>query len=312
MKPPLSYAPLLPAVISFAAGIVLFRHIEWWYIAVPLSMSIAATLINRRAVALSLIYLSLGGIDIVLNLPVKPALYGIGRYRGVVEEWSEGDNTRTLLIKVYSATDSAGNPIRSHPFVCQAVTPSMLPPIETGDIVTFEGQISPPSSSPDLPDEFDMAGYYFLKGITAYTFLPPRSLKINSREKNMSTTLSHWRSKLSDRIMQSQLDDRASSFLCAVMFGEKRQLDPETRLTFSSAGLAHALALSGMHVAIIAMIASIALFPLTLVSGRRLSSIIIIGTLWIYAIMTGCSPPHYQGGNHGHPCDRLIPVTTQP
>lgn len=291
MKPPLSYVPLLPAVISFAAGIVLFRHIEWWYIAVPLSMSIAATLINRRAVALSLIYLSLGGIDIVLNLPVKPALYGIGRFRGVVEEWSEGDNTRTLLIKVYSATDSAGNPIRSHPFVCQAVTPSMLPPIETGDIVTFEGQLSPPSSSPDLPDEFDMAGYYFLKGITAYTFLPPRSLKINGREKNMSTTLSRWRSKLSDRIMQSQLDDRASSFLCAVMFGEKRQLDPETRLTFSSAGLAHALALSGMHVAIIAMIASIALFPLTLMSGRRLSSIIIIGTLWIYAVMTGCSPP---------------------
>lgn len=291
MKPPLSYVPLLPASISFAAGIVLFRHIEWWYLLIPLAMAITAIILKWRIVALPLMFLSLGGIDMALSIPTKPATYGYGLFSGVVEEWGEGDNTRTLLIKINSVTDSFGNHIQSTPFICQAVTPSMLPTVNYGDIVTFEGRLTPPDTSTDLPDEFDMADYYFSRGITAYTFLPPGDLRIVGMENGLAIILSRWRSRLSDMVMQSRLDDPTSSFLCAMMFGEKRQISPETRLTFSSAGLAHALALSGMHVAIIAMIASIALFPLTLLSHRRLSSLIIVVILWIYAIMTGCSPP---------------------
>lgn len=291
MKPPLSYVPLLPVAISYAAGIVLFRYIEWWYLLIPLAIAIAAILFKWRIGALLLMFLSLGGIDMALNLPTKPAMYGYGRFSGVVEECGEGAGTRSLLIKINSVSDSTGNHIPSPPFICQAVTPSMLPPIEYGDIVTFDGRLTPPDATADLPDEFDMSGYYFSKGITAYTFLLPDNLKVNGMETSIAPTLSRWRSKLSDIVMQSQLDDSTSSFLCAVMFGEKRQISPEIRLTFSTAGLAHALALSGMHVAIIAMIASIALFPITLLSPRWLSSLIIIVILWIYAIMTGCSPP---------------------
>lgn len=291
MKPPLSYAPLLPVAISYAAGIVLFRYIEWWYLPIPFAIAIAAILFKWRIGALLLMFLSLGGIDMALNLPTKPARYGYGRFSGVVNECGEGDGTRSLLITISSMSDSAGNHIPSPHFICQVVTPSMLPPIRYGDIVTFDGRLTPPDATADLPDEFDMNGYYFLKGITAYTFLPPDNLKVNGMKTSIAPTLSRWRSKLSDMVMQSQLDDSTSSFLCAVMFGEKRQISPEIRLAFSTAGLAHALALSGMHVAIIAMIASIALFPITLLSPRWLSSLIIIVILWVYAIMTGCSPP---------------------
>lgn len=258
---------------------------------IPLSMAVAAILLNQRIVALFLIFLSLGGIDMALNIPAKPVRYGYGRFCGAVKGWSEGDNTRTLLIKINSVADSAGNHIPSHHFICQAVTPSMSPSIKYGDIVTFEGKITPPDVTPDLPDEFDIAGYYFSKGITAYTFLQPGDIKVIGAEIGILTTLYRWRSELSDMIMQSRLDDSTSSFLCAVMLGEKHQLAPETRLTYSTAGLAHTLALSGMHVAIIATIASVALFPLVIFSRRRLSSMIIIVILWIYALLTGCSPP---------------------
>lgn len=291
MKPPLSYVPLLPVAISYASGIVLFRYIEWWYLPIPFAIALTAIIFKRRIMALLLMFLTLGGIDMALNLPTKPTMYGYGRFSGVVEECGEGDSKRSLLIKINSVADSAGNHIPSPPFICQAVTPSMLPPIEYGDIVTFDGRLTPPDATADLPDEFDMNSYYFSKGITAYTFLPPDNIKVKGMETSIAPTLSRWRSKLSDMVMQSQLDDSTSSFLCAVLFGEKRQISPEIRLTFSTAGLAHALALSGMHVAIIAMIASIALFPITLFSPRWLSSLIIIVILWIYAIMTGCSPP---------------------
>lgn len=291
MKPPLSYVPLLPVAISYAAGIVLFRYIGWWYLPIPFAIAIAAILFKWRIGALLLMFLSLGGIDMTLNLPTKPAMYGYGRFSGVVEECGEGDGTRSILIKISSAADSAGNLIPSPPFTCQIVTPSMMPPTEYGDIVTFDGQLAPPDATTDLPDEFDMNGYYFSKGITAYMFLPPDNLKVIGRDTSIASTLSRWRSKLSDLVMQSQLHDSTSSFLCAVMLGEKQQISPEIRLTFSTAGLAHTLALSGLHVAIIAMIASLALFPITLLSPRWLSSLIIIVILWIYAIMTGCSPP---------------------
>lgn len=290
MKPPLSYVPLLPATISLAAGIVLFRYIEWWWTILPLSLAVISLSLNRRTIAILLVYVTAGGIDMSLNTPARPTAYRNGTFRGVVEQWSEGENTRTILIKVDTAYCSAGDIVDTQPFICQAVTPSLLPAVDNGDRVTFTGKITPPTSTTDLPDEYDMESYYFLKGITAYTFLPPGKLQVVREERGIYHTLTRWRGSIRDMILRSHLNDDTARFLCAILLGEKSMIDTSTRLTFSTAGMAHVLALSGMHVAIIAVIAAIALFPLTLVSGQRLSSAVIVILLWIYAIMTGCAP----------------------
>lgn len=225
------------------------------------------------------------------NAPVEPPSYGSGVFKGSVEHLSEGENTRTIIIKVSSVTDAKQSTLSVRPFICQAVIPSLDPELQLGDIVTFRGKITPPNPQTDLPDEFDMHNYYFLNDITAYAFISPGDLEAVGFQPGFTSTLLRWRDSLCDILARSRLDDNTSSFLCAVLFADKSLLDPQLQLDFSTAGLAHALALSGLHVAIFAMIASCALFPLTVVVGHKFSSLLIIIILWIYAIMTGCLPP---------------------
>ena len=90
-------------------------------------------------------------------------------------------------------------------------------------------------------------------------------------------------------LKRSRLDDRTCGFLIATLTGDSDILDTDTRRLYSSAGTAHILALSGLHVGIIIIAIYIVLFPLYLLRLRGTLYIISILILWGYAIITGLS-----------------------
>ncbi|MBQ8772990.1 MAG: ComEC/Rec2 family competence protein, partial [Muribaculaceae bacterium] len=79
-------------------------------------------------------------------------------------------------------------------------------------------------------------------------------------------------------------------FLTATLTGDDSIIPEDTRMTFTSSGLAHILALSGLHVGIITTMLWIVLFPLRLVRQLHLRLIYTVIILWLYAIITGLSP----------------------
>lgn len=93
-----------------------------------------------------------------------------------------------------------------------------------------------------------------------------------------------------DILAHTGLNDAAYGLLAALLTGYGDDLDYEIRENFRATGIAHALALSGFHVGIIAMIAGFILFPLRawprLRPWRYLIMLII---LWLYAAMVGMS-----------------------
>ena len=79
-------------------------------------------------------------------------------------------------------------------------------------------------------------------------------------------------------------DDEAQALIAAMVLGDKSALTPELRSRFNTTGVAHVLALSGLHLSIIYLL----LTRLTL--GRRRSWLaqgVIILAVWAYALLTG-------------------------
>lgn len=85
--------------------------------------------------------------------------------------------------------------------------------------------------------------------------------------------------------------DEELSVITALTLGEKRDMDKSLKRAYSSAGAMHILALSGLHIGIIFLIITKLLFPISLLPrGKTLVKIISVIVIFLYAIITGCSP----------------------
>ena len=72
--------------------------------------------------------------------------------------------------------------------------------------------------------------------------------------------------------------------------GNKGAVDKATRQEFAAAGVAHVLALSGLHVGFIALIIWWLLFPLDYLRLKKLRLVITLGAIALFAVFTGLSP----------------------
>lgn len=98
------------------------------------------------------------------------------------------------------------------------------------------------------------------------------------------------REKLTVMIESTHLAKSTQNILITVLLGDRSYLQDDTRLLFSDGGLSHILALSGMHVAMIAGILMFILFPLNFFGLYRYRMLIVAGLLILYAFITGLSP----------------------
>ena len=72
--------------------------------------------------------------------------------------------------------------------------------------------------------------------------------------------------------------------------GIKGDLTPELKATYSASGASHVLALSGLHIGILAGILTLLLYPLRLFPlGRSLTGVLTVLLLWAFAFLSGLS-----------------------
>lgn len=100
-----------------------------------------------------------------------------------------------------------------------------------------------------------------------------------------------WQKRIAELYDRLGLAPDEAAVLAALTVGEKENLNDELRATYSVAGVSHVLALSGMHIALIALLLTTLLKPLSRSSaaGRWTASILVAGLLWAFALFTGAS-----------------------
>lgn len=149
-----------------------------------------------------------------------------------------------------------------------------------------------PSRISDSANSFD-TGYASMlasKGIMHSAKVSGQDIAVVGHTPTLRGFFRHIRDDLVMGVERSRLGTQAKNFLITVMFGDRAYLDPEHRQLFSNAGVAHVLALSGMHIGIIAGILMWLLFPLNLFGMYRYRSLLAVFFLWAYAMVTGMSP----------------------
>ena len=217
-------------------------------------------------------------IDLFKTVPTESPMGET--YKGIVTDRRETNIGQQLTV---ACRDTA-----SHFFNCRLTVPTTVPEYGLGDSIIFSGALKVPTLR--NPQENDYPKRLRALGISYTGYIDIDSIRSVGRCDNLYWKIRRLQPLLGNLIKRSSLSDDAIEFLTATLTGDTSIIEPDTRAMFSSAGLAHILALSGLHAGILAVVMSIALFPLTMLGRRKLRIALTLILLWGYVVLTGFSP----------------------
>ena len=159
-----------------------------------------------------------------------------------------------------------------------------------GDRVRIAGRLRSPQPARN-PGGFDARTYYASRGVHALVSVRNASnYTVTLRNQSAS-----WQSVVIEPVRQSinrsidlTMRGDSAALLKGILLGQRRQLPEELLDTFTTIGLAHILAVSGLHVGLITLVVYTLLFVL-----RLPKNIVVAGTLGIlvlYAFITNLTP----------------------
>ena len=116
-------------------------------------------------------------------------------------------------------------------------------------------------------------------------------IRVGERER----TPSLWPVEMNHRmvgLVKKVFPSDTAVFMRALLLGDKTELYQDTaqELALSRAGLMHVVAVSGMHIAFLVG------FLQTLLGRNRLSSLLALGLVWLFVLVTGANPSALRAG----------------
>lgn len=154
-----------------------------------------------------------------------------------------------------------------------------------GDDIMFKANLSPVSQ------EFVGADYMYAKGIDYISSTDVSKIRRFGAAPSLTAKARHWRDAIVLNIEKSSLSPVSKAFVAALLLGDREGLSPEVRDDFAGAGIAHVLALSGLHVGIILMLLGLITMPMNLYGLRNLRFVIMAAGVPMFALLTGLSAP---------------------
>ncbi len=163
--------------------------------------------------------------------------------------------------------------------------------LNVGDKIRFKGAIQNPANSGN-PAEFDVVRYMRIKGVTGTVFLPVAAWEFAGRgERTLSMLALAVRERIVDMYEKVGFEGEGLALLSAFSVGERRGFPQDLKEAYSSAGVSHILALSGLHLGMFYMVL-VALFSFA--GGSRtafvLRELLILLLLWAFAFVAGLTP----------------------
>ena len=142
------------------------------------------------------------------------------------------------------------------------------------------------------PESFDFKAYLQAQGAQGSAYLRTSDWEITEYDNKFSLTryAGKYRNILLDRYHQAGITGNEFAVLSALTLGYTDDIPTDLRESYNNAGIAHILAVSGLHVGIIYVILTFLLSFLKSDKQNILKTILIILFLWGYAFITGLAP----------------------
>lgn len=154
-----------------------------------------------------------------------------------------------------------------------------------GDRASFSGRLYHPEGQMN-PYGFDCRLYLLQKGAAAGISGAREALVADHPGRGLKSLTYQARSWLDEKIRA--VFGEESALPEALLAGIRDNLPPETVQAFSDVGLAHLLAISGLHVG---LLAEALLLPLRALTGRKTQFVILAGFLLFYCALLDFSAP---------------------
>jgi competence protein ComEC len=177
------------------------------------------------------------------------------------------------------------------------------PNFAPGAGIRFETELTRPVGYRN-PGVFDPSRQLINNGIHLSGYVEyDEFIRIISPPSLSARILWYFRREITDHINQSSAHENQRLYThsttdagvsAALLLGSRGELCPETRIVFQETGLVHLLAISGLHIGIIA---AVVLWILKRFPGNLYSrSFVLIITIWLYAVFTGNSASVVRAG----------------
>lgn len=294
--------PLVCWAALYAMGILAARFIKELHFVWPvlgLALSLIALALSfrdrdRRLVALCFAFLMLGALrgGHLMNphLPEEGTYQVIGRVAGVSQISEDGKRVKAALEDVRLKKDNAQISWSGRAYWTYYLTPEIPLPLD-GQTAVFEGRVYLPQGQVN-PYGFDFQDYLRQRGIligisgNKELTLSPEGL---TAPKNPVLRL-----RLSLEARLDTLFSERSALAKALLIGVKDGLDEQVNQDFRLAGVAHVLAVSGLHVGFLVAAILLLLKPFHLSPALRLLILFIL--LLAYCVLLDFTPSVTRAG----------------
>ncbi|MDE6396725.1 MAG: competence protein ComEC family protein, partial [Muribaculaceae bacterium] len=281
--------PALPVALGLGAGIAVYGALSvspWIGLALAVA-GIAFARLLKRTSASAVFALGLGILVSWNSRPsgIPPNLVGENTsVSGRVDAVTMTDLTTRIVITP-DFTPSAGRLLAIYRGAAHDIRPGMT--------VEVSGKITVPDSVTDLPLQTDFNRYLKLDGIVGRMNVYSRSdLRVTDSSRSVwdrfrDTVRSGWL----DAIVSAGFDEPTTAFMLAVLGGDDMLLDTALEERFRDNGLAHLLAISGMHLALIVMLLGWMLYAMKFsITTRRIYYIVLMIAVGLFTVAAGGSP----------------------
>lgn len=202
---------------------------------------------------------------------------------GVIKQMpEERENTTHLYVNVTEITQNGG---ASQTEGCVLIYARSFENYSYGDGINATGKMLAPSNFAD----FDYKGYLAEKGVYSVMIYP--EIEVTSEGSGFAPLLflNDIRQSLADSI-ERILPEPHASLAEGMTLGMRGSIPPEVTEDFRVSGTAHLLAISGLHVGIIAM--AVLAIALSIFGKRRYYYVwFAIIFIWLFAVLAGFAPP---------------------
>ena len=304
--------PVIPLLLSMISGIVVGAwfpgHGAWMIIVVSVC---AATLLffirKKRTPKLFplVLLMTLGYLSIQpWVFPAFPPNHVIHfmdthpwKITGVIVTSDAKDLSRQKCILRIEFLEDKGEPFPVKGRIRLTVSGD-APNLSTGDRIVFSARIKSIRNF-NNPGGFDYQRYMAFKNVWGSAYVPAHQLTLIEKnvDKGAGVIISDARHRMSDLIDQVE-DKEQQGVLKALIVGDRNAISPELRTSFNRVGAGHLLAISGLHIGIIAtvsflffkwILSHIRFFLLNAWTKKGAVLLSVVPVL-VYGLLSGMSP----------------------
>jgi len=307
------FRPAIPLLLALIGGILLgaeYRGFEFGIGGLALFSAIGVgRQIHRRqggAVFPILLFIALGYLSITPwiepGFPANHLIHHAGAQRwditGKIDSPPQRISNRTrLTLQVFTLT--ADQQIHAVSGKLRVTAVGNLPPLAVGDELRLNSRIRLLNNF-NNPGGFDYRRYMAFQGIWASAYVRGDRLSVTKRRHSPDFFgFSHRaRQAFAHLIDKSGEGAAAGAVFKALITGDRNQLTPQMRQAFNRAGVGHLLAISGLHIGIVATVAFVLFQALAarfrpLLWGaktRKTAALLSLLPVLVYGIIAGFSP----------------------